>query len=183
MIESKLKAKNYNRGQLTPCWRDPIRSKQLSTVAILGRSLDSAMSLLCSIVCQNLSAFSEMPLIRHSVQLQWLPLQTNRWMPGAHYPDGCGMGNPLSPNLAYIFMAISWNQMLSDPQTHHSLPITMLMTVSLMVLALMVSLFLSCRKSPRPEARVPVPIASPPSCTPVLPYVRGLSEQLRRCPQ
>ena len=104
-------------------------------------------------------------------------------VPGAHYPDGCGMGNLLSPNLAYIFMAISWNQMLSDPQTHHSLPITMLMTVSLMVLALMVSLFLSCRKSPRPEARVPVPIASPPSCTPVLPYVRGLSEQLRRCPQ
>ena len=41
MIESKLKAKNCNRGQMfslpdTAFLLDPTRSKQLSTVAILG---------------------------------------------------------------------------------------------------------------------------------------------------
>ncbi|XP_068690277.1 uncharacterized protein [Montipora foliosa] len=52
----------------------------------------------------------------------------------------------------------------------------------LLFLSLMVTLFLSCRKSPRPGNRVAV--LSPRSkSTEVLHYVKGLSEQLRRCLQ
>ena len=49
----------------------------------------------------------------------------------------------------------------------------------------MVIFFLSCRNLPRPENRAPVlsPGASKFKSTAVLPYVKGLSEQLRRCLQ
>ena len=63
MIESKLKTNNCNRGQL---FRDPTRSKQLSTVAIVGfqfglyhvvaplsfsRSISLALFVILSIAC------------------------------------------------------------------------------------------------------------------------------------
>lgn len=49
----------------------------------------------------------------------------------------------------------------------------------------MVILFLSCRKSPRPGNRTTAkgPRLRSNPCTAVLPYVNGLSEQLRRCLQ
>ena len=41
---------------------------------------------------------------------------------------------------------LNWNQLLSNPLTHHSLIGILLIIVSQMVLSLMVTLFLSCRK-------------------------------------